>query len=192
MINLLPYDKRSEIKAGALNTRLVRYVIILLVASAVVMSLTGVAYVTLVSERTQADQKSNDSKEKLSKLEENRAKLDEFKKDLATAKSSSDVQVNYSKIFTAIGSALPQGAVIDQLDINPSTIGQGISMTINARNKRVISSLKQNMQNNPAVFESVSYQFVNFDSCSTTQAVYKCEANLNVTFNESVLSKGEN
>ena len=192
MINLLSYEKQAEIRAGRQNVTLLQFIFIGLASLALVALLLVGSYVVLASTRDQATKRAETNQTKIDSYSKQKAEIDAYKKDLDTAKSILSEEVNYSKIFLAIGSALPNDAIVKELDVKPDNFENGLSMVVYSRTEQSMVSVKDNMQKVPEIFKDVSFSSVDFSSCKDSpdvpieQTPYACEATLNVVFNEKV------
>ncbi len=185
MINLLPDAKKAEIRAGRVNVTLVKFIIMTLSAAALCGILLSLAYFVLVQARDETARKAVDSTQKLANYSADKQAIQAFTSNIDGAKKIIDKQISYSRIFIAIGHALPRDAVVDTLNIAPENFSTGLTMQVHSRTKEAMVEVKNNMQKNPEVFKDVSFESVDFESCKNNGS-YSCTATLHVIFNEKV------
>ena len=123
MINLLPEEQKKEIRAGHANLLLARYSIMTLVALALLMVIMGIAWLMLNNIRATAQAKIDESEQSSLKMAKDIQNVNTFKANLATAKQILDKEVDYSTIILRYASAIPRGAIIDHIDLDPSVVG---------------------------------------------------------------------
>jgi len=192
MINLLSYDKKSEIKVGRQNVTLLKALALTGAAALMVSLLSGGAYAVLVTARDQATTRAEANQSKMNEYSNKKAEIDKYTAELGVAKSILDDEVDYVKIFLAIGAALPEDVIIEQLDVKPENFESGLSMLVYSRTQDSMISVKDNMQKVPEIFKNVQFSSLDFSKCKDqpgkplAATPYACEATLNVVFNEKV------
>ncbi len=182
MINLLPVQDKKEILAGRTNRLLVRYLLLFL-ALGVFMILALVAvyfYLGNVKSVAESNIASNDadSRELMAKQQE----VNSFKSDLATARQILDKQVNYSSIILKVAGSIPPGIIIENLSLDPETIGTPTKLNARAKSEQAAIRLKDSL--NRSAYFSDAY----FDSIShNSEAQYPYTVTMSVTFNKELL-----
>ena len=185
MINLLPYEYKDEIRAARTNVILVRYIAILLLAAGVLGALVVGSYITLNGTKANAEEKEAQNTARLAQYQDIRNRSDAFRTDLATAKSILDSSISYSKLIYGIANAIPRGVVLDDLDLDPSTLGT--SMTLNASAKTVADAtkLRDALAANSQVFTGVQLQSLRSSGSSTGDA-YPVKVTMSVVINKGI------
>tara|TARA_R100000655_G_scaffold61176_1_gene99585 strand:+ start:44 stop:634 length:591 start_codon:yes stop_codon:yes gene_type:complete len=192
MINLLSYEKQAEIRAGRQNSTLLKLLIISLASLGLIVLLLAGSYAVLVTTRDQATKRAEANQTKINNYSKQKAEIDSYKKDLDMSKEILSKEVNYTSIFLAIGAALPNDAIVEQLDVKPENFDNGLTMVVYSRTREAMVSVKNNMQAVPDIFKDVRFSSVDFSKCKDRpglpieQTPYSCEATLDVVFNEKV------
>lgn len=146
MINLLPTQAKKEILAGRSNVLLVRYIwatVSLLILLGVVSLLSF-----LLLQKTKADFEATikENEEQSVDYTQVRAQSEQFKSNLATAKSILDKQVNYTRIILDISKRLPSGVVLDSLNLDTASFGKPMDIVGRATDHRAALALKNSLQ----------------------------------------------
>lgn len=192
MINLLAYKKKDEIKIGKQNVMLLKFLIISVAAVVLVLLLTIGSFAVLRTSRDQATERAEVNQKKIDEYSSKKTEIDTYTANLGVAKTILDEEVDYVKIFLAIGAALPENVIIQQLDVKPENFENGLTMQVYSRTQSSMVSVKDNMQKVPEIFKKVQFSSIDFTQCKDKPGVpleelpYACEATLNVVFNEKV------
>lgn len=188
MINLLPDDYKSEIRAGRLNVIFVNYLIMTVLAGAFMAALMGLAFVTLSAGRQDAQNRVAENDSEISQYASVKSAADAYRADLATAKQILGNSTNYSDIVFKIADAIPSGVVITNLSLDAKTLGTPTTLNILARDKTAVLDLKTSMQQKTDIFTDVSFQQVTVRSDATEDSPYQYSATVNVTLNKAGLN----
>lgn len=179
MINLLPHEEQSQLRAARTNVLLLRYNILLLSAVAFIILAVGVTYIQLTNTKTLAetDIAQNNSKSSSFIPIENQAA--QFRTNLGTAKQILDREVTYTKVVLAIAKVLPSGVILDTLSLDSQTFGTATTLVAHAKDYSRALALKDSFQ------KSTLFTDVHFESIATgegaTNPNYPVTVNLNVT-----------
>lgn len=180
MINLLPPDKKKLIKTARTNVVLLRYNIITACAGIfVALGVLSVYFVLMgIQSSAKSDQKENQAK--VSSYADVEKEAQEFKSNLATAKSILNGNVNYSDSIIKIASTIPKGVVIEQLSLDASTFGNPTSLQAKAKTYDRAIALKESFQNSP-LFSDVHFESV---TSSESPDAYPIQVVLGLTINK--------
>lgn len=134
MINLLPPATKSELKAGRVNTLLVRYLTALGVTAGLIVVVFGVSY--FLNERNKADYTAlkQASEQQLGELGNVRTKVEQFNNNIKSVKTLYASQILLSDVVTYIASTLPPGTVIGDLSLSKSSLETPLSLSVRADN----------------------------------------------------------
>lgn len=180
MINLLPYDVKSEIRAARTNVILMRYIIVLIIAI-VFLGIVGFSvYTILMDTKATAENTIKDNRAKASSYVAYKDEATTLRTSLSSAKSILDKEVRYSKIITGIAALMPSGTILDSLNISTSTLGSPTTLTIYAKTTENALAVKDRFQASP-LFSNVT--FVSISSTSQQSKAYPITATLSVTIN---------
>lgn len=186
MINLLPEERKSEIRAGRTNVLLLRYIVILLSAVVVLGGLVGGSYVVLNSAQESAQVKVGENQARVSAYNDVKVQADAFRSDLATAKSVLDDDLSFTKLIYKIADAVPRNVVLDDLTLDPAMFGSPVTMNASAKTFDDASRLKNAFINQHEIFTSVQLQSLQTDESSANSA-YPVKVTLKVVMNKGAL-----
>ncbi len=181
MINLLPYDAKSEIRAARTNVILMRYIIVL-AAAIIFLSVVGFSvYTVLMDTKTNAENTIKDNLAKASSYATYENEAASLKNSLSNAKVILDKEIRYSKVITGIAALMPAGTVLDSLNLSTTSFGTPTTLTIYAKNTASALAVKDSFQSSP-LFSNVS--FVSISSAAQQQTDYPITSSLSVTINQ--------
>lgn len=185
MINLLSDEKKAEIRAGRANVIILNYIFMLLAALALLIVILVGSYITLSVTRSDAQARvaQNDSKTTQYKATEDKAKA--YRNNLATAKQILDKEVVYSQLMIKIAQAVPKGVVLDQLSLDPKSIGAPITINAHARNQNDAVALKTSFEKQTSLFSDVHFEQIQFEESSN--GGYPVAITLGLTINKGAL-----
>ena len=176
MINLLPFETKQQIQAARINVILFRYIIFLTISAGFLTLACLTTYLFINNSFVFA--KTAVANTSSSKVQSDAAAL---KTNLANAKNILDQQVLYSKVISAITSALPSGTKINTLSINDGSFGTTTTLSVLATKANLETSLKTSFGN--------SKYFSNYKLESTTASQdptskYPFTINISITINK--------
>lgn len=160
MINLLPDEAKKQLRAARTNVILSRYTFIVLIAAAFLGLAIAGSYVLLTQTRTSAEQliAANDTKAEV--FSETQQKVATLSADLGEARTILDQQVSYSAVLRALGENMPEGTVIDEVELNQASFGgTPISITLYATSSEATVAVGESLQAS-GVFGSVNIESV--------------------------------
>lgn len=160
MINLLPPELKSEIRAGQTNVLLLRYCITtIFLALLLAVAIVGVYYI-ISTTKSRAEESVQQGNAKIAQHQSTQKQFDEFASNLAIAKSILSKDVRYSKISVKIAQALPKNIVLDSLELDAGNFGS--ATVLNARGKSYNDALllKESLEKSP-LFDDVHFVSVN-------------------------------
>lgn len=149
MINLLPYEKKRQMKAARHNIILVKC-LMFLISAVIFLSLAYFYSQSIV-----------DQYAKNLKLDINTSDEEAIKQSIVITSTLINIEslinnnLKYSDIIFDISNNLPDGVILADLTINQDLIQSGLSLIVFAKNKSGISLLKTNLSKSK-IFSSVS------------------------------------
>lgn len=185
MINLLPAEKKAQIRAARTNVLLLRYSAILLLA---IVFILGALYVSrTVLSFTEENSKeviaSNDLKADV--YSGTKAQVDALSASLAETKTLLDQEVLYSKVFISIGQLMPPGTVFDKLVLDSSSFaGTPVSTKAYAKTSADVLALREKFESS-SMFSGVSFQTI-VESGSGIED-YPVSVDMTFTLNKAVI-----
>lgn len=181
MINLLPRERRKEIRAAYSNTLLLRYLLLLLGALGFLLIALGITYFALFRAAAQADVTREDNEQRATGYTETQTVATKFRSDLTSAKTLFDEEVRYSLVLMRFSQLLPEGTAADSLSLTSGSFSQPSSMAIRVRNESAAKRLYANFSASEYVSD-VSLGNIN----TTGNSDYPYSVELTFTFNRSI------
>ncbi len=182
MINLMPPRAKKELAAGRANRLLLRYLLLFLGLTVLIIAAMGFVYLFLTSTKDSAIERKTEAENSARELLAQQAEIDSFRSDLATAKQILDKQVDYSDIILRVADVVPSGVVISSFTLDPETIGTPTTLEAEAKSEDHLERFKDAL-NASQYFSNAYYQTVS----KQTESEYEYSATLNVTFNTELL-----
>lgn len=133
MINLLPESQLGQLRAAQHNTMLVRYVVMGLITLVIVVAIHVLTYTLLKSAEDAGNKEADANRAKIAEYEEVRETAKKYKANLETAKALMGQNISYTTALFNIASYIPQGVILQSLDLSPDSIGK--TTTLSARAK---------------------------------------------------------
>ena len=159
MINLLSPEQKHQIKTARNNVILLRYNIIAACAGVfIVLGVIGV-YFVLMGIKSSAEETQQENQAKVAGYAKVEKEAEEFKANLATAKTILSGNVNYSESIIKIASTIPKGVIIDQLSLDASTFGNPTTLQAKAKSYDRALALKESFQKS-SLFSDVHFESV--------------------------------
>ena len=162
MINLLPPETRSQLAAARANRLLLRYNILLLAAVAFMLAAIGLVYVYLGNAQASAEASIQENLARVGDYSAVEAEANSFRQDLANAKQILDTDVTYTKVVLEIASVLPQGVILDTLNLDSATFGTPTTLNAKVNNYTTVLALKDALQKS-SLFSDASIQTISND-----------------------------
>ena len=173
MINLLPEETKKQLRAAHYNVIMLKYLTFLGAGMGFLVLACGVSYFYL--------QVSSNPDSNIGTYNVAKKQLDGLKSDQSITKNVLAERVSYSSVVTAIATALPSDAVINQLSIESTAAGTVATFQINSSSSVTAESLKVNFGSSRSpLFTSFSVQPTSADSSNATNnAPIDCILNIN-------------
>jgi len=150
MINLLPDETKSEIRAARANVVLLRYNFLTLATLAALGGLFALFWIILTTTQSNALTTNNDNIAKAASFSKVRSQADEYRSNLKIAGQIIDKDVNYTAAIFAITKLLPQGVVLDNIDLTAASFGQQATFSAHAKTYEQATILKSKFQESKA------------------------------------------
>lgn len=186
MINLLPHDDRRQLRAARTNVLLLRYSIGLVFASIFVGLTTVVMYLLLTSLKQSAESVITSNQSKVANFSTVQAQADEYRKNLAAAKTVFDAEIQYSRLYLEISHALPAGTALDVLDLNTSSIGKPIQLPVKIQGEQQAGALLTSFRGSAVFNNTASYGTLTMNTGEDNDK-YPYILTVNVTINKGAV-----
>lgn len=157
MINLLPDDKKRDIKAARANVILLRYNFLSIAGFIALLLICLVFYIVLRAHEFSAVSKSEDNIAKAANYDTVKKEADAYKANLTVANKVFQNSVNYTSVVFEITKLLPSGVTLDNITVNAEDFGKQISFSGRAKSYDKAMELKDKFQNSK-IFTNVFFQ----------------------------------
>ncbi len=202
MINLIPPEKRRELRAMRHNSILVRYALISIVFFAVTIFIHFGTYLLLRQAEVTNTAQSESHLKKAVEYEGVYREAQEYTQNLAAAKALFESSVPYPEALSNLAKTLPSGVIIDTVNLEAGIIDQPGTLTAHAVSYEAAVALKDAFANSTIAKDvsisnvtntSISTTESNSDSASTSSGEgsapnnYPIQVTLNITFTRELL-----
>ncbi len=180
MINLLPTEKKSEIRAARSNTILARYIGVLFVALLFISTALYVSQQSLKLSEESADKQLAVTQSTTTEGQGDTAAL------LANIASSQQTQTTaMSAILTSLAQALPTDVVIKSIEITPQQLQGGpLSITTYAKQESQAETIKTALESS-GIFTAVSTTSTDSGSKDVQQHPVKITLSATISNNQT-------
>lgn len=145
MINLLPYDMKSKISAARANSILLRYIIVLVI-SVVFIALASLAVYMINQSTIDKINASSNTSLAVNFNDSELKRADEYIKELKSYQTNVIAnEIHYSTIINSISSNLPNGVIIDQIELSAEKLKNPIKLTIYATSMDLLNSVTSSL-----------------------------------------------
>jgi Tfp pilus assembly protein PilN len=201
MINLLSPEQKRNIRAARTNVMLVRYCVMLAFLGALVGAVYATGFWLVHSDEQTVDSRLASQADRTKVYAAVEKQADEFRDNLAVAKSILSKETSYSDFLITLARYVPSGTVLTSLTVgdssaaSTSSIKKAAVISINARatSYAKVLELKNSLEQSP-LFEDVNIvSATTQDNSSTTgtEALYPFTTTLNVKLSTQS-SSGDN
>lgn len=174
MINLLPPEQKESNKYGRINIRLVRYVVIVLIVG---LSVNGIllAGTFLINQSYSSSKESLEADQvKILELEATNEEAKSLSASIKTISSLLDQEVKFSSLLREIGSLLPKGVVLRDLQLSEDRSAP-LSLEVNAKSPEAVGRFQLNLQESE-LFDGADITIVE-KTDSTSEYPYSASVN---------------
>lgn len=150
MINLLPYDIKTQLKAARTNVLLIRYILFTIVAIAFLVVVCGGVYMIMDNSKKAAEQVITNKELQIPAEDlsvENEAAV--LRANLANSRSILDREIRYSNVIIAIAKVLPSGVILENMTLSENTFNAPVNLKLLARDNNSALKIKDNFQSSP-------------------------------------------
>lgn len=145
MINLLPPDVVSELRAARVNTMLRRYLVTSLIAVAIMVLIFGASFY-LNAQNYQAYQRQRqESRAELDRLSDVKTMVKNYNQELATAEDVYDEEIKMTALIANFSSVLPPGSVLESVSFSVESFTDPVTITANLDTFEKAGVLKRNL-----------------------------------------------
>jgi hypothetical protein len=151
MINLLPYDQKKTLSAARTNTVLLRYNVILVVATIFLMFAVGIVYFYLTNVEISALNTVAENKKREAKYSAVKGEASVFKAQLDDAKVIFNSELSYSTALLRFADLFPDGTTTNQMSLDEESFTKPVELTVELEDKAAAVQLEKNMTTSPYV-----------------------------------------
>lgn len=163
MINLMPDNDKKELRAARVNTVLVRYIFIIVLAFLFLVMLLAGSYLLLGQTKQSALQLIDANETKAAVYSSTKTQVDALSSSLTETRSILNQEVLYSNVLMNIGQQMPAGTVLEKVSLTATSFsGSPMTLKAYAKTSDAAVTLRQNFQT------SQIFSNVNFESVSDT------------------------
>ena len=187
MINLLPPDNKRQIYAAQSNVLLLRYCLASLALAALLAGIIGIAYLTLNNSKVAAEESIRDSEARSSQYTDIKVRADRFKNNLATAKAILDKEVRYTAIALQIAQTIPEGIVLQSLQLNAQSFGE--TTVLDARGKTYDDAIRlKSAFEGSEYFKDIHLLSVSYASEEGSDSQYPISIQISVIVDQEIMN----
>lgn len=183
MINLLPNDKKKQIRAARANTRLISYIVFLLFTIAFLSITCFVVYTLLNNVKISAEQVIKDNQSTAGSYDSVMAQSKIIESNLFSADDALDQTVSYSDIIMEIAAIIPATSIIDTFSVKDA-INAPILIKIYSKSADDANLIRDNILNSK-ILVNPSIQTENNQSNNPSK--YPFVNNISMTINPGIL-----
>lgn len=188
MINLLPDDTKRDIEAARTNVLLFRYNLLIITGLAGLALICGAFYVVLSMNESSSVTKSNDNSSRAAAYSDVQKAANEYKQNLTVASQILNNSVNYTSVVFAITKLLPQGVVLDSINLKAADFGQQTTFSAHAKSYAQATQLKENFQKSD-IFTNVYFQNITEAADAQTGGAYPFAVELSAKLNKTAMQQ---
>lgn len=162
MINLIGPDRKKQILAARRNSIWVRYNFLLVSTLAAITIILGGTAFFYYGQKLSQDQslQENNKKLKTKEYQDNKKKVDEFKKNLKTAKTVLDAETHYSDILLSVSKTMPPNTILKSIEFNAATFSSTKTVEFQSVTIDDALALKTAFQKNPPLSSKVHFSVI--------------------------------
>jgi Tfp pilus assembly protein PilN len=188
MINLLPDERKREIRAARLNVVLLRYNFIAIATVALIAAAYAGFYVVLQGNQQKAEALINENAQKASSLSSGNQEAEEYRRNLAIASQILANNISYTDALIAVTKLLPPGTVLDHISLSANSLNQQTEFQIHATSYDTALKLTDSFQKSD-IFDNVYFETLTAaDAATRVSANYPVDVLISAKLNKKVLT----
>lgn len=164
MINLLPDNKKADIRAGRTNVILLRYIVL----SSIILSLLALIcigfFIILNDTRNHAIQMTESNVQSSSQFAKVREQTTEYQQNLSIAKQIISQNINYTDAVMDITKLVPAGVILDSITLSPDNLDGRTIFTARATTNTAALAIKDNFSNSKNILGKELFTDVYFQN----------------------------
>ncbi len=176
MINLLPTETKSNLRAARTNLLLFRYNIFFIAAIIFMLGSILFSYLVIANLKNSAEATILENRSKVSSYQPVEAKAQEFSSNLSSAKTILDNDITYTKVLLEISKVLPHGIVLNSLNLDSAEFGKPTVLSAKAKDYPTVLAFKNDLSKSN-LFSDVNIQTI---SSGNPNSSYPLDVSLSV------------
>ncbi len=146
MINLMPPEQKEAIKFGSYNVNIIQYMILIIVAGIALAAVITFGVQIVSSDESKLNESITAKQEQLVTYSEDIELARSLTSKISTVDVLLDNEVHFSVLLQEIGSLLPPGSSLNDLNLSNDT-SENIVLTANTDSEAIATQLQQNLVN---------------------------------------------
>jgi len=188
VINLMPSEIRTEILYARRNTRLLKWLLRIVLATTCIVALTLLGVLIINATVTKKAKQNTQLESQLAEqgLEETQKRIQTFTGNLKLVDTVLSKEILFSKVLQQVGAAMPANTKLSGLKVEASQ--RGLDITAYAADKLAASQIQVNLEDpKNRVFEQVDIIKITCGTGveSTEGGEYPCSGNYRALFNKN-------
>lgn len=178
MINLLPNDKKVQIKAARVNALLIKCLLVAFIAFLFLAGACGGTYYLISQNKSSSNNQTDNTNQEIIDADYSKAfaSASLIDTNVTTIKNTLDSQIKFSKILLAIAANLPTGVTLNTFSIKSSDINSGTALQFSVHTAKsfdtaTLSTDPGFQTNNPELFSEYKFISKELNSSDGTSTV---------------------
>lgn len=152
MINLLPPNRRLDMKIARNNTVLRRYIELILLSMIIIIAAIAASYYFLDSRRTDVKNTVEADKKTIAELKKTQEEAQGLSTTINTVAKLLSQNIKFSDVLTKIGNVMPDGASLTNVQFEAGELNAPLIVTVDMVNEERGAVLRNNLANSE-IFE---------------------------------------
>lgn len=156
MINLLPPERKKQLRAARSNRQILRYIVLTVAAIVFLIGAMALTYFFLVMSAGQADERKAANEAQASEYASVQQEASQLRTGLSSAKQIFSEEYRYSLALARIGNTLPSGTALQSLDLSAESFQGTATFTVLISGEAAATSLRTSFTDSQ-YFSNVSF-----------------------------------
>jgi type IV pilus assembly protein PilM len=185
IVNLLPYKSKLQNSAAKANVILVKFTAILGLAAIFLALASGATWMFLNNQNNDAIANTNAKSTEVSTYDAYKSEAQALVNSINTGKSILSRQMSYADIIMGLASYMPEGVILDGLNLDSTTIGNPMSLTLRAKSIDDITKFKDAITRQEVTLFS-DYTLQSSNTIPNDATGYNTRAIISLTVNKGI------
>lgn len=183
MINLLPPQTKENVLYARRNTRLLNWIValVLAIAGIAVIVVVGQFYLSNVSRNLESQVAQGEAELEAQAIAQTQERVEEISNNLRLSLQVLSRQVLFSKLLQQIGGAMPPGAALTDLSI--AQVQGGLDLRAGALDYQTATQIQVNLQDTDnKIFSKADIINISCGANDETDSPYPCNVTIRAQF----------